>query len=123
MIDQTASYLSGLFSLEGRTAVVTGGSSGIGRAIAVALARAGASVVVAARREPELADTVRELESRGCRAAWVSADLGSRDGVAGAARAMAEPFGEPDVLVNAAGINLRRRWTSSARTCGTRRWR
>ncbi|GAA0210731.1 SDR family oxidoreductase [Actinomadura nitritigenes] len=107
MIDQTASYLSGLFSLEGRTAVVTGGSSGIGRAIAVALARAGASVVVVARREPELAGTVRELESHGCRAAWVSADLGSRDGVAGAARAMAEPFGEPDVLVNAAGINLR----------------
>lgn len=107
MIDQTASYLSGLFSLEGRTAVVTGGSSGIGRAVAVALARAGASVVVVARREPELAGTVRELESHGCRAAWVSADLGSRDGVAGAARAMAEPFGEPDVLVNAAGINLR----------------
>ncbi|MBD2894279.1 SDR family NAD(P)-dependent oxidoreductase [Actinomadura nitritigenes] len=107
MIDQTASYLSGLFSLEGRTAVVTGGSSGIGRAIAVALARAGASVVVVARREPELADTVRELESHGCRAARVSADLGSRAGVADAARAMAEPFGEPDVLVNAAGINLR----------------
>ncbi|MFF0517556.1 SDR family NAD(P)-dependent oxidoreductase [Actinomadura nitritigenes] len=107
MIDQTASYLSGLFSLVGRTAVVTGGSSGIGRAIAVALARAGASVVVVARREPELADTVRELESHGCRAARVSADLGSRAGVADAARAMAEPFGEPDVLVNAAGINLR----------------
>ncbi|MER6816697.1 SDR family oxidoreductase [Spirillospora sp. NPDC000708] len=107
MIDQTASYLSGLFSLEGRTAVVTGGSSGIGRAIAVALARAGASVVVVARREPELADTVRELESHGCRGARVSADLGSRAGVADAARAMAEPFGEPDVLVNAAGINLR----------------
>jgi NAD(P)-dependent dehydrogenase (short-subunit alcohol dehydrogenase family) len=107
MIDQTASYLSGLFSLQGRTAVVTGGSSGIGRAIAVALARAGASVVVVARREPELAGTVRELESHGCRAAQVSADLGSRDGVADAARRMAEPFGEPDVLVNAAGINLR----------------
>ncbi|KAB2353977.1 SDR family NAD(P)-dependent oxidoreductase [Actinomadura montaniterrae] len=107
MIDQTASYLSGLFSLEGRTAVVTGGSSGIGRAIAVALARAGASVVVVARREPELAATVRELESHGCRAASVSADLGSRAGVAGAARAVVEPFGEPDVLVNAAGINLR----------------
>ncbi|MEU9016949.1 SDR family oxidoreductase [Actinomadura sp. NPDC048394] len=107
MIDQTGSYLSGLFSLEGRTAVVTGGSSGIGRAIAVALARAGASVVVVARREPELAGTVGELESHGCRAAWVSADLGSRAGVADAARAVVEPFGEPDVLVNAAGINLR----------------
>ncbi|MWA06673.1 SDR family oxidoreductase [Actinomadura sp. LD22] len=107
MIDQTASYLSGLFSLAGRTAVVTGGSSGIGRAIAVALARAGASVVVVARREAELAGTVGELEAHGCRAAWVSADLASRAGVAAAARAAVEPFGEPDVLVNAAGINLR----------------
>ncbi|QKG19278.1 SDR family NAD(P)-dependent oxidoreductase [Actinomadura verrucosospora] len=107
MIDQTASYVSGLFSLEGRTAVVTGGSSGIGRAIAVALARAGAAVVVVARRERELADTVKELESHGCRAASVSADLSSRDGVAAAAASAVEPFGEPDVLVSAAGINLR----------------
>ncbi|TYB41360.1 SDR family NAD(P)-dependent oxidoreductase [Actinomadura chibensis] len=100
-------YLSELFSLEGRVAVVTGGSSGIGRAIAVALARAGASVVVVARREAELAATVAELEGHGGRAAWVSADLGSRDGVARAAESAAAAFGEPDILVNAAGVNLR----------------
>ncbi|MFD3502826.1 SDR family NAD(P)-dependent oxidoreductase [Streptomyces sp. NPDC058678] len=100
-------YLSELFSLDGRVAVVTGGSSGIGRAITEALARAGASVVIVARREPELAATVDELTAAGCRAAWVSADLSTRDGVRAAADQAAEAFGEPDILVNSAGINLR----------------
>ncbi len=100
-------YLSELFSLDGRVAVVTGGSSGIGRAIATALARAGASVVIIARREAELVATVNELTTAGCRADWVSADLSSRDGVRAAADAATKPFGEPDILVNSAGINLR----------------
>ncbi|MER5378290.1 SDR family oxidoreductase [Streptomyces sp. NPDC002553] len=101
------SYLTELFSLDGRVAVVTGGSSGIGRAIAGALARAGASVVVVARREPELVATVDELTAEGCRATWVSGDLADRDGVRAAADRAVEPFGEPDILVNSAGINLR----------------
>ncbi|MEV7992720.1 SDR family oxidoreductase [Streptomyces sp. NPDC086077] len=101
------SYLSELFSLDGRVAVVTGGSSGIGRAIAGALARAGASVVIVARKETELAATVDELAADGCRASWVSADLSTRDGVRAAAEQAAEVFGEPDILVNSAGINLR----------------
>ncbi|MER5217781.1 SDR family oxidoreductase [Streptomyces sp. NPDC002838] len=105
MTSQT--YLSELFSLDGRVAVVTGGSSGIGRAIAGALARAGAGVVVVARREEELAATVDELSADGCRAAWVSADLRTRDGVRAAAEKAAEVFGEPDILVNSAGVNLR----------------
>ncbi len=100
-------YLSQLFSLSGRVALVTGGSSGIGRAIAGALARAGASVVVVARREPELAAVVDELRADGCRAAWVSGDLSTRDGVRTAAAAAAAVFGEPDILVNSAGVNLR----------------
>jgi gluconate 5-dehydrogenase len=100
-------YLAELFSLDGLVAVVTGGSSGIGRAIAGALARAGAGVVAVARRERELAGTVAELTGEGCRAAWVSADLGTRAGVRAAADQAAALFGEPDVLINAAGVNLR----------------
>jgi NAD(P)-dependent dehydrogenase (short-subunit alcohol dehydrogenase family) len=100
-------YLSELFSLDGRVAVVTGGSSGIGRAIAGALAGAGASVVVVARGEAALTATARELASHGGRAAWVSGDLSTRDGVRAAAEESAEVFGEPDILVNCAGVNLR----------------
>ncbi|MEV0908977.1 SDR family NAD(P)-dependent oxidoreductase [Streptomyces hokutonensis] len=100
-------YLFDMFSLDGRVAIVTGGSSGIGRAVAGALARAGAQVVVVARREEELAATVDELVAEGCRAAWVSGDLGTRDGARAAAEAATEAFGEPDILVNSAGINLR----------------
>jgi NAD(P)-dependent dehydrogenase (short-subunit alcohol dehydrogenase family) len=100
-------YLSELFSLDGRVALVTGGSAGIGRAIAGALAHAGASVVIVARKEPELAATVDALVADGCRAAWVSGDLGSRDGVRAAAEEAVRAFGEPDILVNCAGVNLR----------------
>lgn len=100
-------YLSDLFSLNERTALVTGGSSGIGRAIAGALARAGARVVVVARRRDQLAETVDELTAVGARAAWVAGDLATRDGVRVAAEQAAGVFGEPDILVNCAGINLR----------------
>ncbi|MEV6288839.1 SDR family NAD(P)-dependent oxidoreductase [Streptomyces sp. NPDC004059] len=100
-------YLSELFSLHGRVAVVTGGSSGIGRAITRALARAGASVVVAARTKERLEETVDELTADGCRAAWITADLSTRHGVRAAAEEAAGAFGEPDILVNSAGVNLR----------------
>ena len=100
-------YLSGLFSLSGRVAVVSGGSSGIGRAMGGALARAGARVVLIARGEKALRETVDELGADGCQAAWVSADLADRGELKRAADAAAVPFGEPDILLNSAGINLR----------------
>jgi gluconate 5-dehydrogenase len=107
MTDESQIYIADLFGLEGRVAVVTGGSSGIGRAIAVALARAGARVVLVARDQDRLIDTADELDSLGCHAAWVTSDLSDRDNLAAAAEKAVEAFGEPDLLVNSAGVNLR----------------
>ncbi len=100
-------YLDRLFSLAGRTALVTGGSSGIGRAMARALAGAGASVDVLARDAAALDETVAELTAAGGRAGRVSADLADQDSVGRAASQASEIFGEPDILVNAAGVNPR----------------
>jgi len=100
-------FLGELFSLEGRVAVVTGGSSGIGEAMASALALAGARVVLIARDPTRLSATATSLREAGCQAAWVSADLAERDEVRRAASAATAAFGEPDILVNCAGINLR----------------
>jgi len=100
-------YLDQLFSLDGRTAVITGGSSGIGWGMARALGRAGAAVVLVARDAAALAARAAELTAAGGRAAWVSADLGDRAQVSRAAAAAAAAFGPPDILVNCAGLNLR----------------
>jgi len=100
-------YLTELFGLRGRTAVVTGGSSGIGRGIATALAKAGAATVIVARGADRIEQTVSELTAGGCRAAGVVGDLSTRNGIRAAAEDAAQPFGEPDILVNSAGINIR----------------
>jgi len=95
-----------MFSVEGRVACVTGASSGIGRAAATRLAAAGARVVGVARREAELE---RWRAQSGGETAFISADLGDRSGLAGVAAALAEPYGPPEILVNAAGVNTRQR--------------
>ncbi|MCL8385332.1 SDR family NAD(P)-dependent oxidoreductase [Xanthobacter aminoxidans] len=96
--------LSSLFDLSGRTALVTGGSSGIGLAIAAGLGQAGAGVVLAARRAAELDAACADLARNGIAARAIVADLAADDG----AERLAEAAGDGiDILVNAAGMNLR----------------
>jgi gluconate 5-dehydrogenase len=96
-------YLSSLFSLDGRLALVTGGSSGIGEGIAVALAGAGARVVLLARDKERLEAAASRIPAAG----WVSADAADRAALSAAAGEVTARFGEPDILVNAAAVNLR----------------
>ncbi|MDW5375431.1 SDR family oxidoreductase [Halomonas sp. HP20-15] len=95
------------FDLGGQVALVTGGSSGLGRSMALALAASGAAVVVAARRRAALDDTVAQIERQGGRAAVLVADLADATSLETVARQAAEPFGAVTVLINAAGVNLR----------------
>jgi len=95
------------FDLEGRTALVTGASSGIGRRQAWALAQAGAAVVLLGRREDHLRSAVDEIRSAGGAAAPLQADLYDRTEIAVIAARASEYFGTIDILINAAGVNLR----------------
>jgi NAD(P)-dependent dehydrogenase (short-subunit alcohol dehydrogenase family) len=90
--------------LKGKVAIVTGGGRGIGRAIAQRFAAEGASVVVAARTEAQVMQTVKEIEGGGGKAAWVAADVSREDGAAKIMRTTLERFQRVDFLVNNAGI-------------------
>jgi len=91
------------FSVAGRVACVTGASSGLGATIAQALAEGGAKVVGVARRAGEIA----AWAATGGAVAAISADLSDLDAIPDTARRVAEPYGAPEILVNAAGINTR----------------
>jgi NAD(P)-dependent dehydrogenase (short-subunit alcohol dehydrogenase family) len=95
--------IASLFDLTGRVALVTGGNSGIGEAMAKALAYAGAEVVLMARREEALATAVRRFTADGLAVRSVTCDLADAKAIARAAT----NTGPVDILVNAAGINLR----------------
>jgi NAD(P)-dependent dehydrogenase (short-subunit alcohol dehydrogenase family) len=90
-------------SLEGKTAIVTGGSKGIGRAIALAFAEAGASVALAARGQEDLDRTAKEIEAGGGRAIAVVTDVADPQAVQNLVDRTVEAFGTVDILVNNAG--------------------
>src|SRR5262245_41068607 len=90
--------------LTDRRALVTGASSGIGRALAVELARNGVDVVLVARREDRLAEVVREIESLGRRAVAVAGDISNDEVRHRAIETARREFGGLDILVNNAGV-------------------
>src|SRR2546423_1067077 len=96
------------FDLSNRVAVVVGATSGIGKAIALGLADAGADVVPTGRRRNLVESAAREVESRGRRSMAVTADVTATDSVNALANEVIERFGKVDILVNAAGITVRR---------------
>lgn len=91
--------------LEGKVAVITGASSGIGEATAEALAAEGATIVVAARREDWLEDLVRRIEGNGNKALAVECDVTDEEQAHDLIRRAREEFGSVDILVNNAGIS------------------
>ena len=91
-------------TLEGETAIVTGGGRGIGRAIALALARAGAAVTVVSRSADEIGRTAAEIEAEGGKALAIAADVTSKASVDGLVARTREATGRLDIVVNNAGV-------------------
>ncbi|MDQ3586230.1 MAG: 3-oxoacyl-ACP reductase FabG [Acidobacteriota bacterium] len=100
-----APTLKQLFDLTGRTAIVTGGSRGLGQEMAEGLAEAGASVMLCARREQWLAPTVEEMRARGFRVEGMVCDVTNPEQVGRVVGATIEAYGKVDILVNNAGVS------------------
>jgi len=94
-----------LFDLTGRTALITGGSRGLGLQIAQALGEAGAKVMLSARKEGELEEAVSELQSAGIDARWIAADCSKEEDIRRLADETLERMGAIDILVNNAGAS------------------
>jgi len=99
--------MENLFSLKGKAALITGGSRGMGRAIALAFAEAGADIVISSRnkRPPELEKVADEIKAMGKKALSFPAHVGKKDDIQGLVQKTLQAFGKIDILVNNAGAN------------------
>jgi NAD(P)-dependent dehydrogenase (short-subunit alcohol dehydrogenase family) len=97
----------GLFDLSGRVAVVMGGTTGLGRAIALGLAEAGAAVVASARRPEQVEQVAAEIEALGRKTLRLASDVGDRAQVQALHDAVLKELGKVDILVNAAGVTFK----------------
>jgi len=96
------------FDLTGRSAIITGGSKGLGKAMAAGLASAGASVLVSSRHGDEAAEAAEEIAAdHGQQAISIEADVTSPEQVEAMVQAALDAFGKVDILINNAGINIR----------------
>jgi len=93
------------FSLEGKTALITGGSRGIGRAIALGFAEAGADIAVASRKLADLEKVAEEIRKTGRRGLAVPTHIGRMEDISNLVTKVKEEFGRIDILVNNAGVN------------------
>lgn len=96
------------FDLNGKVAIVTGGGKGIGKAIALGLAEAGAKVMIAARTQAEIETVAGEIRARGGEAAWRVTDVSQNDQVEALVKATVETFGRLDLLINNAARSFLR---------------
>ncbi|MFC4354272.1 SDR family NAD(P)-dependent oxidoreductase [Chryseomicrobium palamuruense] len=99
-------FLNDLFSLKGKVAIVTGSSKGIGREIAIAVAKAGADVALVARNEKELNSVVLEIKELGQQALAVPVDLLETSRIENEIKKINDYFGHIDILINNAGANV-----------------
>lgn len=94
------------FSVEGKNAIVTGASSGLGRQFALCLAEQGANVCICARRVDRLEEVKKEIEALGARCLAVPCDVSDQDSVRKMAKAAEDAFGRIDILINNAGTGF-----------------
>jgi NAD(P)-dependent dehydrogenase (short-subunit alcohol dehydrogenase family) len=95
-------------SLEGKVALVTGASRGLGKAVAIALARADARLILASRDRPSLEKTVEAIKSEGGQATFFQTDVTEETQIEELAKAVSRDFGRIQILVNNAGMNIRK---------------